>query len=143
MGSVRAGFAPVPKRTGERAGPLFFLLFHSAFGFFFSLLLRICPLAMAFLPLLDMCGSRRIHDPISTSVNHAVVAELLHGARRERGFYGGLYGTRVAALVTGHVGLRHERHWTRKTVIRGAARDTLSALLFKIQSRQKHPMASV
>jgi hypothetical protein len=35
-------------------------------------------------------------------VNHAVVAELLHGARRERGFYGGLYGTRVAALVTGH-----------------------------------------
>jgi hypothetical protein len=35
-------------------------------------------------------------------VNYAVVAELLHGARRERGFYGGLYGTRVAALVTGH-----------------------------------------
>jgi hypothetical protein len=28
--------------------------------------------------------------PISTYVNHAVVAELLHGARRERGFYGGL-----------------------------------------------------
>jgi hypothetical protein len=80
-------------------------------------LLRICPLAMAFLPLLDMCGSRRIHDPISTSVNHAVVAELLHGARRERGFYGGLYGTRVAALVTGHAGLRRERRWTRKTVI--------------------------
>src|SRR6266511_4865509 len=72
---------------------------------------------MAVLPLLDMCGSRRIHDPISTSVNHSVVAELLHGARRERGFYGGLYGTGVAALVTGHACLRRERRRTRKTVI--------------------------
>jgi hypothetical protein len=56
-------------------------------------------------------------DPISTSLNHAVVAELLHGARRERGLYGGLYGTRVAAPVTGHACLRHERRRTRKTVI--------------------------
>jgi hypothetical protein len=53
----------------------------------------------------------------STSVNHAVVAEFLHGARRERGFYSGLYGTRVAALVTGHACLRRERRRTRKTVI--------------------------
>src|SRR5262249_20827028 len=37
---------------------------------------------MAFLPLLDMCGSLRTHDLISTSVNHAVVAEFLHGAPR-------------------------------------------------------------
>ena len=44
-------------------------------------------------------------------------AELLHGARRERGFYGGLYGTRVTAPVTGHACLRRERRWTRKTVI--------------------------
>jgi hypothetical protein len=73
--------------------------------------------SMAFLLLLDMCSSLRIHDPISTSVNHAVVAEFLHGARRERGFYGGLYGTRVAALVTGHACLRRERRRTRKTVI--------------------------
>jgi len=51
------------------------------------------PLSHGVPPLLDMCGSRRIHDPISTSVNHAVVAELLYGARRERGFYGGLYGS--------------------------------------------------
>jgi len=56
-------------------------------------------------------------DPISTSLNHAVVAELLHGARRKRGFYGGLYGTRVAALVTRHACLRREGRRTRKTVI--------------------------
>jgi hypothetical protein len=53
----------------------------------------------------------------STSVNHAVVAELLHGARRERGFYGGLYGTRVTALMTGHACLRRNHRRTRKTVI--------------------------
>jgi hypothetical protein len=32
------------------AGPPFFFLFQSALGFFFSLLLRICPFAMAIAP---------------------------------------------------------------------------------------------
>src|SRR6266481_8817350 len=50
-----------------------------------------------------------------------MVAELLHRARRERGLHGGRHGTRLAAVVTGHAGLRREHRRTRKTMI-GAGR---------------------
>src|SRR6266480_6104015 len=119
-GSARAGSAPAPKRTARARG-------HPSSSCSSPPSASSSPCCCAFdlwpwrsscLLLIDMWRSLRIHDPISTSVNHAMVAELLHGARRERGFHGGFHGTRVAAVVTGHARLRREHRWTRKTVIR-------------------------
>jgi hypothetical protein len=50
-------------------------------------------------PAMMAMDAIRIHDPISISVNHAMVAQLLHGARRERGFYGGLYSSLAAGRL--------------------------------------------
>jgi hypothetical protein len=77
-----------------------------------------CPIDLAALRLMtnwNRAGARS--ECRQASVNHAMVAELLHGARRERGFYCGHYGTRMAALVTGHACRRREHRRTRKTVI--------------------------
>jgi len=51
----------LPDENGEGVAPPF-LMFLSAFGFFFSLLLRICPLAMTFLPGARLKDVARAHD---------------------------------------------------------------------------------
>src|SRR5262249_39586390 len=55
--------APIPGANGVGTGPPFFFLFLSCFGFFFSLLLRICPLAMTFLL---HCGTARRRPRLAT-----------------------------------------------------------------------------
>src|SRR5882724_486186 len=61
-------------------------------------------------------GSRRRH-PISTILDHAMVAELFYHTRLQSGVDGGLHGAHVGALVTGDAGVRCQQRRTREAVI--------------------------
>src|SRR5258705_7020661 len=61
-------------------------------------------------------GSRRRH-PISTILDHAMVAELFYHTRLQGGVDSGLHGAHVGALVTGHAGVRRQQRRTREAVI--------------------------
>src|SRR4051812_35552734 len=61
-------------------------------------------------------GSRRRH-PISTILDHAMVAELFYHTRLQGGVDSGLHGAHVGALVTGDAGVRRQQRRTREAVI--------------------------
>src|SRR5882762_11891118 len=60
--------------------------------------------------------SRRGH-PISTALDHAMVAELFHNTRLEGGVDGDVHGAHMGALVAGHAGVRRQQRRTREAVI--------------------------
>src|SRR5882672_6665251 len=61
-------------------------------------------------------GSRRRH-PISTILDHAMVAELFYHARLQSSVDSDVHGAHVGAFVTGHVGVRRQQGRTREAVI--------------------------
>src|SRR6266700_3147197 len=61
-------------------------------------------------------GSRRRH-PISTILDHAMVAELFYHARLEGGVDSDVHGAHMGAFVTGHVGVRRQQGRAREAVI--------------------------
>src|ERR1700716_2669919 len=61
-------------------------------------------------------GSRRRH-PISTILDHAMVAELFYHARLQGGVDSDIHGAHVGAFVTGHARVRRQQGRTREAVI--------------------------